>query len=122
MAAYLFGDDATPEKYRTREEIEKARTGDKHVRAVIEAAVADAASVITAMEMDESPETVDLLVNNLYNGLRAELVDGVEDDGSPHYGHEDRLRAIVLLLQPHAEHLARHAMRNDLPDDPDAWR
>lgn len=78
------------ENYRTAKELRKARKQDARIELVLEEARDTMASLIAAMELDESQETVDRLVDRLWNTLR------------DHLGKETRLAAIVNLLKREA--------------------
>ncbi len=83
-------------EYRTPEEEQAQAEHDARVRAVLDKAVHDGASLKVAMILGESPEVVERWVCTLWDGLRDALSDDRPNLGSLRL--EDRLTAIVLLL------------------------
>jgi hypothetical protein len=87
--------------YRTPEEEQAQQAHEKRVRAVLDRAVTDGISCSVAMTLGEPQQTVEMWTNRLWNGLRDGLCD---QHPATHYDGwevpvEDRLAAIVLLLQ-----------------------
>lgn len=77
-------------EYRTPEEDRAQAAEDARIRAVLEDAVLDGASCLAAMALDEPADVVERWVDAVWDQLRAALTP------------EDRLRAIVLLLDERA--------------------
>lgn len=86
-------------EYRSPAEWQAQQDHEARVRSVLDQAVADGASCLAAMELDEDT-AVDLWTNRLWDGLRDNLSD-LHPDAHPELSiraDEDRLFAIVLLL------------------------
>jgi hypothetical protein len=90
----------TPE-YRTPEEQEQQAEHEARVRGVLDQAVHNGASLMAAMAYGSPPEVVEHWVDALWDGLR----DGLTDTRTPpgELTMEDRLTAIVLLLEDRIE-------------------
>jgi hypothetical protein len=84
-------------EYRRPEEEQAQDEHGAEVREVLERAVHDGASLIVAMDLDEPSDVVDGWVDALWNGLRDNLSD--ERPARAGLRTEDRLAAIVMLLQ-----------------------
>jgi len=85
-------------EYRTPEEDRAQQEHDARVRAVLDKAVRDAAFCKVAITLGESPEVVERWVNILWDGLRDALSDDRPNIAGGRLRQEDRLAAIVLLL------------------------
>lgn len=95
-------------EYRTPSENEAQQEHETRVRAVLDHAIRDGASLVAAMQLDEAPEVVERWVDTFHDGLR----DNLSDDGPDVAGLrlEDRIAAIVLLLEPQIEAAARELL------------
>jgi hypothetical protein len=84
-------------KYRRPEEDQAQDEHEAELRAVLDQAVHDGASLVVSMTLGEPPEVVERWVNAFWNGLR----DNLSDDRPARAGlkQEDRLGAIALLLK-----------------------
>jgi vacuolar-type H+-ATPase subunit E/Vma4 len=86
-------------EYRTPEEEAQTSIKRARIQASLDKAMRNATSVLTAMGLDESPEVVDMWVDKLWNELRQQLSD------------EERLTAIVMLIQSAARDQAEAALK-----------
>jgi hypothetical protein len=94
--------------YRTPDEKLLQEMHRARVRTVLDAARADAASIVAAMVLGESTAVVNAWVDRLWNGLRDNLSDNHPADPlSTLRVTEDRLLAIVMLLEDQARATAR---------------
>lgn len=91
-------------EYRTPEENVAETLYRARVQVVLDRAVQDGASVIIAQRLGEPADVVERWVNRVWDGLRDNLRDDrprqVVGDRSRRY--EDRLTAIVILLEQRA--------------------
>jgi hypothetical protein len=85
-------------EYRTPEEEQAQGQHDARVRAVLDKAVHDGASCMVAMTLGESPEVVERWIDAIWDGLREALSDDRPSLAGGSLRQEDRLAAIVLLL------------------------
>lgn len=83
-------------EYRTPEEDQDQLEHQARVRAVLDQAVRDGASLMAAMDLDEPPQVVERWINAVWDGLRKSLSDNHPRQAGAR--QEDRLMAIVLLL------------------------
>jgi hypothetical protein len=74
--------------YRTPDEWREQAAHIDRINTILDQAVADAASVAAAQYFGEPAETVNLWVDRVWDGLRDSL------------DPEDRLQAILVLLEP----------------------
>jgi hypothetical protein len=86
-------------EYRTPEEEAETAIKRARIQLVIDKAMQNAASVLTAMTPEEPPHVVELWVDKLWDGLRDQL------------SHEDRVTAIVMLIQYAARDQAKAALK-----------
>lgn len=97
-------------EYRSPEEDRLQREVRDRIQTVLDQAVRDGAFLKVAMVLHEESEVVERWVNRLYDGLR----DGLSDD-HPVSGdgltQEDRLAAIVMLLEERMNVEAKSVMR-----------
>jgi hypothetical protein len=100
--------------YRRPDEWQSQHDHDARIRAVLDQAVADGASLLAAMDLGEEATVVERWVNALWNGLR----DGLSDERQEVAGllQEDRLAAIAMLL--HDRMNAEAAELLDAVEDP----
>lgn len=91
--------------YRTPEEQQATTEHDARVRQVLDQALADGVSCRMAILLGEPPEVVEHWVNAIWNGLRVGLSDSQPDRAG--LIQEDRLCAIVLLLEDRMDEHAR---------------
>jgi hypothetical protein len=82
-------------EYRTPDEVQFTDDQEARIRAVLDQAVHDGASCKLAMMFGDEPDVVERWVDAVWNGLRDGLAD---DQDHPTLRAEDRLAAIVLLL------------------------
>jgi hypothetical protein len=95
-------------EYRTPEEEQQSLSQRDRVQRVLDQAAKDAVSVLTAMELGEPEDVVDAWVNRLWDGLRDNLSDDNPDDPCSRLrADEDRLLAIIMLLEDAARREAR---------------
>lgn len=88
------------EDYRSREEIDAQESDSGRIRAVLEQAVTDGASLLVAIELGEPAAVIELWTDRLWDGLRDNLSDDRPRlEQCPGMPREDRLTAITLLLQ-----------------------
>lgn len=101
--------------YRTPEEQDVSSEDDARIEAALDQAVKDGGAVIVAMGLDEPAEVVEDWIDRVYDNLRANLSDNRPDVvvGGNRIVREDRLRAIVLLLEPRIRAEAS-ALRNSI--------
>jgi hypothetical protein len=78
-------------EYRNPEEQRQSALRRARVQAAVDRAVANSTSLLAAMALGEPPEVVERWINALWDGLR--------DDLDP----EDRLQAIVLLIESRSQ-------------------
>jgi hypothetical protein len=83
-------------EYRRPDEWQAQTDHEDRVRAVLDRAVHDGASLLAAMDLGEEATVVESWVNALWNGLR----DNLSDERQEVAGllQEDRLTAIGMLL------------------------
>jgi vacuolar-type H+-ATPase subunit E/Vma4 len=86
-------------EYRTPEEEAETAIRRARIQLAIDKAMQNAAAVLTAMTLEEPPQVVDLWVDKLWNDLRNRLSD------------EERLTAIVMLIQSAARDQAKAALK-----------
>jgi hypothetical protein len=86
-------------EYRTPEEEAQTAIQRARIQLTLDKAMRNATSVLTAMTLDESPEVVDMWVDKLWNELRQQL------------NGEERLTAIVMLIQSAARDQAEAALK-----------
>lgn len=96
---------AETDDYRTPDEQQATAEHDARVRRVLDQAVSDGVSCRLAILLGEPAEVVEHWTNAIWDGLR----DGLSDDPGDHPSliQEDRLCAIVLLLEGRMEEQAR---------------
>lgn len=82
-------------EHRTPEETDER---DDRIKAVLDQAVKDGGSLMAAIDLGEPAEVVDLWIDRLYDGLRNNLLDDIDDETDERLRGDERLRAIVLLL------------------------
>lgn len=95
--------------YRRPDEWQAQSQHEARVRAVLDQAVHDGASLLAAMDLGEEATVVERWVNALWNGLRAGLSD--ERPGRAGLHMEDRLTAIVMLLHARMDDEADELLR-----------
>lgn len=91
--------------YRTPDEEHATAEHDARVQAVLDQAVHDGVSLRMAVILGEPAQVVEQWIDRLWDGLREGLSE--EPGDHPTLIQEDRLRAIVLLLQDRMEAGAR---------------
>lgn len=96
-------------EYREPEEWQAQDEHEAGVRAVLDKAVHDGASLLVAMELDEPADVVEGWVDALWNGLRDNLSDDGEERAGLHM--EDRLTAIAMLLHDRMDDEAAELLR-----------
>jgi hypothetical protein len=94
-------------EYRTPDEESAQLAHRARVSEVLAQALADATSLFTAMGLDEPPDVVELWVNRLWDGLRDGLRDDRVQDPPTTINGEDRLLAVVMLIENRARDAAR---------------
>lgn len=104
-------------EYRTPKEDRDQLKHEARVRAVLDQAVRDGASLMAAMDLDEPPQVVERWINAVWNGLRKSLSDN--HPGQAGARQEDRLMAIVVLLSERMSDEADAIMRGLRDGDPD---
>jgi hypothetical protein len=87
--------------HRTPDENMAEAAHRARVQLVLDQAVVDGTSLLTAITLGEPADVIERWVNTLWDGLRDGLSDDHPDDpDSLLRAAEDRLLAIVLLLEP----------------------
>lgn len=86
-------------EYRTPEEEAQTAIKRDRIQGHLDKATLNAVSILTAMHFNESPEVVEMWVDRLWDGLREKLSD------------EDRLTAIVMLIESSARKHAQAALK-----------
>lgn len=94
-------------EYRTPDERAETDAHNDRVRAVLNQAVRDGASLRIAIRLREPQEVVDYWIDRLWDGLRDNLSD---DHPAAMQRMEDRLSAIVLLLTDQIDEVADAAL------------
>ncbi len=90
-------------EYRTPEEQQQQAEREARVRGVLDQAVHNGASLVAAMAYGGAPEVVERWCDALWDGLRDGLTDRPPAPGELASAGEDRLTAIVLLLEDRIE-------------------
>jgi hypothetical protein len=90
-------------EYRTPDEEQQTEAHRDRVQRVLDQAARNAASLLAAMKLGEPPEVVDMWVDRLWDGLRDSLSDDHPDGRGTLRADEDRLLAIVMLLERAAD-------------------
>lgn len=83
-------------EYRSPEQHRASLEQDARIQAAFKQAITDGGSLMAAIQLGEPADVVEMWIDRLYDGLRANL----SDDRPPVADllQEDRLAAIVLLL------------------------
>lgn len=92
-------------EYRRPEEEQIKHEHDAYVQKILDQALRDGTSLMVAMRLGEPAQVVEHWINTLWDGLRDNLTDDRPDRGG--LKQEDRLKAIVLLLQPQVAEAAQ---------------
>lgn len=100
-------------EYRTPEEDVAQEDQRARVRRVVDQAIRDASSLLVAMDLGEPQDVIEMWNNRTWNGLRDGLSDShpQREDCPDLLPDEDRLAAIVMLLEPRAVRLAERVLR-----------
>jgi hypothetical protein len=96
-------------EYRTPEEGRASIEQDGRVRAVLDKATHDGASLMVAMRLGEPADVVARWIDAVWNGLRDGLPEGELDH--PTLRLDDRLTAIVMLLEDRMDAESQKVLR-----------
>lgn len=77
---------------------------DAHIRAVLGDTFATLTSLLAAMTLNEDPTVIEAWVNRAYDHVRQGLTD------------EQRIRAILLLIQPEATERVKQLLSDDIAE------